>query len=115
VANGVTRTFFWDGRATRSEYWFYVLFCWLVAAGVVLCLETIEPEADVVVSVVYVALVLMWISLLSAGIRRLHDTGRSGAWVWIVLVPLIGGFWLLLLMTEPPQPHANRFGSFTAP
>ncbi|NUT98718.1 MAG: DUF805 domain-containing protein [Saccharothrix sp.] len=50
----------------------------------------------------------MWISQLSVMVRRLHDMGRGGA--WIVLVPLIGGLWLLLLMTEPAQPYANWFG-----
>lgn len=113
VANGVTRTFSWRGGASRSEYWFYVLFCWLVAVGLAFTSGAIEP--GVVTGAAGLVMVLMWVSLLSATIRRLHDTGRSGAWVWIVLVPFIGGLWLLLLMTEPSHPHVYRPGTFTPP
>ena len=109
VVNGVTRTFSWRGRASCSEYWFYVLFCWAVVPGLAFAVGSIGARVfdDVVVS----AIMLVLFSLFSAMIRRLHDTGRSGAWAWIGIVPLIGVFWLLLLMTEPPQLHANRFGT----
>jgi uncharacterized membrane protein YhaH (DUF805 family) len=100
VANGVTRTFSWRGRATRSEYWFYVLFCWVAAIGLSFSVGAIKP--GVLTGVVGIVLLLLWFSLFSATIRRLHDTGRSGAWVCILFVPFIGGLWLLLLMTEPP-------------
>jgi uncharacterized membrane protein YhaH (DUF805 family) len=113
VANGVTRTFTWRGGATRSEYWFYVLFCWLTMTGLVFTSGALESR--VVAGVAGLVMVLMWFSLLSAMIRRLHDTGRSGAWVWIALVPFIGGLWLLLLMTEPSHPHVYGSAVFPSP
>lgn len=109
VTNGVTRAFSWRGRATRSEYWFYVLFTWLVTFVLPLLVGWIDSV--VVNGVIGLVLILVWFSLVSAMIRRLHDTGRGGEWVLITLVPLIGGLWLLLLTTERSQPHENRFGA----
>ncbi|WP_082372774.1 DUF805 domain-containing protein [Nocardia sp. NRRL S-836] len=113
VTNGITRTFSWRGRAGRSEYWFYVLFCWAVVLGLAFTFDAFE--SGVVASIGGVSIMLVWFSLFSAMIRRLHDTGRSGAWVLIVFLPLIGGFWLFLVMTEPAQPHPNRFDHLAHP
>jgi uncharacterized membrane protein YhaH (DUF805 family) len=47
---------------------------------------------------------------LAVEIRRLHDTDRSGWWILIGLVPVIGGIWLLVLLCLAGTPAANRFG-----
>lgn len=48
---------------------------------------------------------------LAVSVRRLHDIGKGGGWIFISLVPLIGGIWYLVLMLLPSQPGGNRFGS----
>ncbi|MGB9029859.1 MAG: DUF805 domain-containing protein [Acidobacteriaceae bacterium] len=47
---------------------------------------------------------------LAVGIRRLHDTNRSGWWILISLVPLIGGIWLIVLLATDGDPGENQFG-----
>ncbi|WP_410614429.1 hypothetical protein [Amycolatopsis sp. lyj-109] len=49
VTNGVTRTFSWRGRSTRSEYWFYLLFGWVVIVALVLTSELVKADAVKVV------------------------------------------------------------------
>ena len=77
-----------DGRARRSEYWYFVL---LNTIFVILAL-LINP----VLYGLYALLVL--VPGLAVSVRRLHDVGKSGAWLFISLVPIIGGIWLLVLM-----------------
>jgi uncharacterized membrane protein YhaH (DUF805 family) len=104
VANGISRTLTWRGRASRSEYWYFVLFFYVVLfslAGLGAALEF---------SALIAPALLLYVSLLSAAVRRMHDIGRSGGWLWISLVPLIGAFVLLVLLTERGQPGPNRFG-----
>jgi uncharacterized membrane protein YhaH (DUF805 family) len=43
-------------------------------------------------------------------VRRLHDIGKSGSWIFIGLIPLIGGIWLLVLMATDSQPGDNQYG-----
>jgi len=47
---------------------------------------------------------------LGVTIRRLHDIGKSGWWILIGLIPLIGGIWLLILMLGDSQPGDNQYG-----
>lgn len=53
----------------------------------------------------------VFIPSLALSIRRLHDTGRSGWWLLIGLVPLIGGIWLLVLFCLDSQPETNEWGA----
>ena len=59
---------------------------------------------------VLLALLLPYLSSIAVTIRRLHDTGRSGWWYLISMVPLIGGLWLLILMIIPSEPRGNEWG-----
>ena len=47
---------------------------------------------------------------LAVAVRRLHDTGKSGWWIFISLIPLIGGIWLLVLLVTDSQPGENQYG-----
>ena len=107
-----------SGRAPRSEYWWWVLavFLALTVAGIIdgaviapaLGFPAFAMEAGQPLS----ALVSLAVFLpgLAVAVRRLHDTGRSGWWLLIVLVPLIGGLVLLWFLVQPSQPGDNRFG-----
>lgn len=91
------------GRASLSEYWWITLFNFLVLCGIVLlmflAMEAFGQDGLNAVMVVYVLLFLYAIIPgVAVTIRRLHDTGRSGWWGLICLVPYIGGFILLAFM-----------------
>ncbi|VWX58107.1 conserved hypothetical protein [Burkholderiales bacterium 8X] len=88
-----------SGRASRSEYW------WFALAYVVLALV-----AGFIHQIVYAIVVLAFLlPLITAGARRLHDVGRSGWWLLIGLIPLVG-LVLLYFMVQPSQPESNPFG-----
>jgi uncharacterized membrane protein YhaH (DUF805 family) len=94
-----------NGRASRSEYWWFFLFCVLAYLGA-LILDTSTNG-----SVLFVfALLGFFLPITAAAVRRLHDTGKSGAWWFITLVPYVGGIILLVLLAQPGQPFDNRYG-----
>lgn len=99
----------WKGRASRAEYWWWVLFEVIILVILdILYAATGSAIVAVLVVIGYLTLLLPGIAVL---IRRLHDTGRSGAWFWIAFVPLVGGIILLVFALQPSQPGANQYGT----
>jgi uncharacterized membrane protein YhaH (DUF805 family) len=94
------------GRARRSEYWWFVLFVALVS----LVASAIDFSADIMVFQVIVGLALL-LPELAVAVRRLHDTDRTGWWLLIGLVPVIGGIVLLVFFLIDSDPDANRYGA----
>lgn len=93
-----------DGRASRSEYWWFALFTFIVG----LIMECIPgTNGYVLVGIVNLALLLPSLGLVW---RRLHDMGRAGGWFFITFIPLIGWIFLIVWLVQPSQPEANRFG-----
>lgn len=89
-------------RARRSEYWYFVLFNFLISAAV-----NIIFGEGIVSGLVSLALLVPGIAV---AIRRLHDTGRSGwNFLW-VLLPVIGWIVLLIYYVQDSQPGANQWG-----
>lgn len=99
------------GRARRKEYWMFYLFNLIVAFALVFLeiLIGIAPESDdsILVNIYCFAIFVPSIAVL---IRRLHDTNRSGLWLLIVMVPIIGGLVLLFFLVQDSQASDNRFG-----
>jgi len=90
-----------DGRARREEFWYFFLFNFIIS----LILGSISAG---VLSTIYALGVL--IPSIAVGVRRLHDTNRSGLWHLIILVPLIGTIWFIVLCILNGTPGYNRFG-----
>jgi uncharacterized membrane protein YhaH (DUF805 family) len=100
------------GRARRKEYWFFVLFNIIISAvlGVVDYFTGTYSAAYGMglLGCIYVLAVLL--PAIAVSIRRLHDTGRSGWWLLLVLVPVIGGIIVLIFMVFDSQPGDNQYG-----
>ena len=96
-----------DGRASRREYWLWVLFH-LVISFVILLLSSAVAEFFAVVLVLYGLATI--VPHLAVGARRLHDHNKSGWLQLITLVPLIGGIIVLILMVLPGDPGENKHG-----
>ncbi|MDO8296647.1 MAG: DUF805 domain-containing protein [Caulobacter sp.] len=100
-----------QGRARRSEYWLFVLFqiiVYIIAA----VLGAIAGGGDsgavnLLVGVVSLGLLL---PSLAVSVRRLHDIDRTGWWVLIGLIPLIGGIVLFIFSLLDGTAGRNRFG-----
>jgi uncharacterized membrane protein YhaH (DUF805 family) len=101
-----------EGRAGRKEYWFFILFNILIsmALGYVDWLTgNINPETGLgILSGIY-ALGVM-IPGMAVSVRRLHDTGRSGWWLLITFVPVIGAIVFIYFMVLDSNPEINEYG-----
>lgn len=101
-----------QGRARRKEYWMFTLFNVLIYIALMIIegILGIGGEGGLgILTILYSLMVLL--PSLGVSVRRLHDTGRSGWWLLISLVPLIGGIVLLVFLILDSQPGANQYGS----
>lgn len=102
-----------SGRARRKEYWLFVLFN-LIFALVLGFIDGLAGLADSEsgygpLGAFYTLAVL--VPGTAVGVRRLHDTDRSGWWLLIALLPLIGAIVLLVFLTSDSKAGSNRYGS----
>ena len=101
-----------SGRARRSEYWFFVLFN--VIISVILAVidgvtGSFNPELGIgLLSGIYTLAVIL--PSLAVSFRRLHDTNRSGWWLLLLLVPLIGPIVIIVFMATDTSPEENQYG-----
>jgi uncharacterized membrane protein YhaH (DUF805 family) len=96
-----------NGRARRKEYWMFFLFNIIIT----LVLGVVEGlvGSPGVVGMVYTLAVL--IPGIAVSIRRLHDTDRSGWWLLIGLIPIIGAIVLIVFMVQDSTSGENQYGS----
>lgn len=98
-----------SGRASRSEFWWFQLFSFIV--GCILSILLFATDQSTFWTIVYYAVAVYFI-LPSFGLvfRRLHDTGRSGWWWLLSFIPLVGEIILIVWFCQDSQPFENRFG-----
>jgi uncharacterized membrane protein YhaH (DUF805 family) len=94
-----------SGRARRKEYWMFVLFN--VIVSIVLFAIGRAIGAEFLQGLYSLAVLLPG---LGVAVRRLHDTDRSGWWLLIALVPLVGAIVLLVFTVSDSQPGDNQYG-----
>lgn len=102
-----------SGRARRKEYWMFFLISALISIvltllDILLGTYSMKYEAGLF-SGLYSLLIL--IPSIAVVVRRLHDTDRSGWWILISLIPLIGVIVLFVFICLDSQPGTNRFGA----
>ena len=101
-----------SGRSRRKEYWYFVLFNIIVAivlAGIDALLGTFNFTSSIgLLSGIYGLAVI--IPSLAVTVRRLHDIDRSGWWIFINLIPLLGAIVLLVFAVSEGTPGNNRYG-----
>jgi uncharacterized membrane protein YhaH (DUF805 family) len=101
-----------SGRSRRKEYWYFVLFNFLISAG----LGVVAGVAGAVVGAEWLGFAVVMLYFLAVltpavavTIRRLHDTGRSGWWILLGVVPVLG-LVMLFFMFQGSEAGQNRFG-----
>ncbi len=103
-----------NGRARRSEYWYYTLFT-IIVELVLTVIQKLTSGVPVVGLIVNILIVIIGLALFIPGLalcfRRLHDTGRSGIWILIGLIPLIGEIILIVFFVQDSQPGDNKYGA----
>ncbi len=104
-----------SGRAQRSEYWWWALFNTLVIGALVLSSGVAGADAAAQDMIAGVAVLVLLLPSLAVTVRRLHDIGRSGWWVLIGVVPVVGSIILLVFAMLPGTLGPNRFGPAPVP
>ncbi len=102
-----------NGRARRKEYWFFFLFS-IIITIVLSIIDVAAGSFDAktglgLFSGIYTLAVL--IPSLAVSVRRLHDTDRSGWWLLISLIPIIGGLVILVFVVLDSDTAENRYGA----
>ena len=102
------------GRARRKEYWMFILFNCIVGFAIGLVGGILGVMSDTLSGITIAILCLYCLAILipalAVTVRRLHDTGRSGWWLLISFVPLIGSLILLVFYVLDSQPGDNEYG-----
>lgn len=96
------------GRARRKEYWMFVLINFIVTA-ILSAIQSVIGMEYPVLTLIYSLVVLL--PSIAVGIRRLHDTERSGFWILIGLIPVIGSIILLVFLCQNGTSGSNRYGN----
>jgi uncharacterized membrane protein YhaH (DUF805 family) len=95
-----------SGRARRSEYWMFLLFNTIVSTALF--------AVDMVLGTVFllggIYALAAFIPTLAVTVRRLHDTGKSGWWILITFIPLIGAIAFLVFMFQDSYAGDNEYG-----
>ena len=104
--------FDFGGRARRAEYWNFVLFN-MIASILLIVVDQVIGTGSLesgtgLLSGIYTLAVLL--PSLGVSVRRLHDTGRSGWWLLISLVPLVGLIVLLIFTISDSDAGSNQYG-----
>jgi uncharacterized membrane protein YhaH (DUF805 family) len=108
-----------SGRAARPEYWYFVLFVYLLAIPfIVIAVSVSDPGSNDlstgaatavgVLGLAYLAVLLPQWAVL---VRRLHDTDHSGWFMFVTLIPLVGWIILLATLATDGTQGPNRFGA----
>jgi uncharacterized membrane protein YhaH (DUF805 family) len=95
-----------SGRAQRTEYWMFVLFNFIITLALAF-LDSAINNPGVLTGLYSLAVLIPSLAVL---FRRLHDTGRSGWWVLILLVPVIGAIVILVFLVLASEEGENDYG-----
>ena len=95
-----------EGRARRMEYWMFML----VNLVIVLVIRMLENLLGIEGAIGFIYSLAILIPSIAVSIRRLHDTGRSGWWILIGFVPVIGILVLLVFYCLDGEPNDNEHG-----
>lgn len=99
-----------QGRSSRSEYWWWVLFCSILG----FCIGIVEGILGFSMTAVQATSGILSLVLLLPGlglsVRRLHDIGKSGWWILLGLIPVVGAIVLIIWFARNSQMQDNQYG-----
>jgi uncharacterized membrane protein YhaH (DUF805 family) len=96
-----------SGRAQRSEYWYFFLFTILVNVAASVLDSAMFGDMPVLYLISTLALIL---PSIAAGVRRLHDTDKSGWWLLLSFIPVVGIIVLIVFFCQRGTVGPNQFG-----
>ena len=112
ISSGFRNYVNFSGRAIRSEFWYWTLFVFVLVGVLGIIDQRLNPGVSMGAFSILNALVSLALFLpgLAVSIRRLHDIDRTGWWVLLSFIPLIGILVLIYWACQPGTSGPNRFG-----
>jgi uncharacterized membrane protein YhaH (DUF805 family) len=95
-----------SGRSRRKEFWTFVL----VNLGITILLNVLEGIIGLFGIIATLFSLAILIPSIAVGVRRLHDTGRTGWWLLLSFIPLIGLIVLIYFYVQDSEPGSNQYG-----
>ncbi|MEE1062217.1 MAG: DUF805 domain-containing protein [Paludibacteraceae bacterium] len=103
-----------SGRARRSEYWMYLLAYWVISVVLGFILGVVGGifglDQQLISVPIYVLGIALLLPSLAVAVRRLHDTDKSGWYLLVTLIPLIGGILFLVWAVSEGTAGPNKYG-----
>lgn len=96
-----------NGRSSRSEYWWYALAMLILNVILTLITGHYETASAVIGTIVGLALLLPGLGL---AVRRMHDINKSGWWILINLIPVVGNIIFIIFACKDSDPYPNQYG-----
>jgi uncharacterized membrane protein YhaH (DUF805 family) len=98
-----------SGRSSRNEYWYFVLFNFII--GIILSLLNLLPTVGKIFGIISIIYSIgIFIPTLAITVRRLHDINRSGLYIFLIFVPLVGVIILLVYLIQNGTSEENQYG-----
>ena len=109
------KSFTYGGKATRAEYWWFYLINFIAILGVYVLMAIAGANGLVDIEGLQFVFSLLLIYVLASAfpnlsivVRRLRDIGKKWTWIFISLVPFIGGIWFIVLMCQPSRKYETN-------
>ncbi len=102
------------GRADRSEFWKYYLVYFIIGFVFSILMQIVGSITFlyyIIIGLYLLVILGLLVPTLAVSVRRLHDIGKGGGWIFINLIPVIGSIWFLILMIKKGESITNRFGA----
>ncbi len=101
-----------QGRAIRSEYWFWILFC-IIGNAIFRLLDSVLFANMQGQPISWLFALATLLPTIAVAARRLHDQDRSGWWLLLAMIPLIGQLIVIYWLIQPGTDGPNQFGEKT--
>jgi uncharacterized membrane protein YhaH (DUF805 family) len=99
-----------QGRARRREFWFFNLFYFLIMSVLNILLQFLGANAGTVNMMASIFALAFILPILALFVRRLHDIGKSGWWILLGFIPIVGLIIILVWVCSDSQEGANQYG-----
>jgi uncharacterized membrane protein YhaH (DUF805 family) len=100
-----------SGRSRRKEYWMFCLFSVIFTIAAMVLDSILGSTVGMGYGVIYGLYSLgVLIPSIAVSVRRLHDVGKSGWFLLIALIPIIGAIWLIILVCSDSEAGETQYG-----
>ncbi|CAN7392274.1 DUF805 domain-containing protein [Rossellomorea sp. LjRoot5] len=98
------------GRSRRKEFWMFSLVNFVIMFILSFAANIVDSSGTIFMVLYGIYALAVFVPSLAVSVRRLHDTGRSGAWYFIAFVPIAGAIVLLVFMCFDSDHGSNQYG-----